>query len=115
MTSSFVLRPGSMEPCCVKQTTSPSEPSLTPTGRKSGQSPSGSSTLSLRRSERSIPLNYPSSNPRISSIFAMRIWQSTPMVLSYTQLEEDEERSHGKSLGIISASLASPLHHHCPS
>ncbi|KIM71167.1 hypothetical protein PILCRDRAFT_17317 [Piloderma croceum F 1598] len=80
------------------------QPSLIPTGRKNEQSPSGLSTLSLRRSERSIPLNYPSSEPRISSISAMRIWQSTPTDLSYTQLVEDEERSHGESLGITSVS-----------
>ncbi|KIM74929.1 hypothetical protein PILCRDRAFT_13994 [Piloderma croceum F 1598] len=80
------------------------EPSLIPTGRKNEQSPSGLSTLSLQRSERSIPLNYPSSEPRISSISVMRIWQSTPMDLSYTQLVEDEERSHGESLGITSVS-----------
>ncbi|KIM72645.1 hypothetical protein PILCRDRAFT_15950 [Piloderma croceum F 1598] len=81
------------------------QPSLILTGRKKEQSPSGLSTLSLQRSERSIPLNYPSLEPRISSISAMRIWQSTPTDLSYTQLVEDEERSHGESLGITSASL----------
>ncbi|KIM74353.1 hypothetical protein PILCRDRAFT_14501 [Piloderma croceum F 1598] len=79
------------------------QPSLIPTGRKNEQSPSGLLTLSLQRSERSIPLNYPSLEPRISSISAMRIWQSTPTDLSYTQLVEDEERSHGESLGITSA------------
>src|ERR1700691_6001209 len=93
-----------MEPCCVKLTTSRLELSLIPTGRKNEQSPSGSLTLSLRRSERSIPLNYPSSKSTIFSISAMRIWQSTPKDSSYTQLAEDEERSHGESLGIISAS-----------
>jgi hypothetical protein len=105
MTFSFKLRPTNIEPCCVKLTMSQPEPSLTPTGRESVQSPSGLSTLSLQRSERSIPLTYLSSKHRIFSIFVMRIWQSTPMDLSYTQLEEEEEKCHGESLGIISVNL----------
>jgi len=111
---SFELRPPNTEPCCANLTTSPPEPSLTPTGRKRAKSPSGSSTLSLRRSERSIPLTYLNSKHRISSIFAMRIWQNIRMDSNYTQLEGGEEKCHGENLDTISVnsnftSTQSPL------
>jgi len=97
---SFILRPLSMEPCCANLTASQPEPSLSPTGRKSMQFPSGS--------ERSIPLTYLNSKHRISSIFAMRIWQNIHMDLNYTQLKEGEERIWISYLRI----RTSPLYDH---
>jgi len=51
---------------CVRLTTLRPEPFPTLTGRRIAQSLSGSSIQSLRRSKRSIPLTYPSSNQVLS-------------------------------------------------
>src|SRR5882724_12586233 len=114
MTPSFALRPTDMEPCCMRLTMLRPEPFPTLTGRRIAQSLSGSSIQSLRRSKRSIPLTYPSSDQVLSFTFVMRIWRSTPMDLSYIQLVGGEERCPGASLDFISASsnftsILSPL------
>jgi hypothetical protein len=104
MTPSFALRPTNIEPCCMKLTTLQPEPSPTLTGRRIMQSLFGSAIQSLRRSERSVPLTYPSSDQVLSFTLVMRIWRSTPMDLSYIQLVEGKERCPGTSLDIISVS-----------